>query len=242
MSNKNTVHFFDKIAKYYDKLNNVLSLGMHYRWRKKFMDFIHESWSLYPNELIVWDVGCGTGTSSKFLAENSKIPIRKLYGTDPSPEMIKHQVETPDYVKLIYCEDKDFPLKHSILSKGDYPEYTVWDSVHPVYIVATGMWSFRNMENIDDFFNSCRKLGVNRVHVLDFTNDYLNYPLWHTFGFFCKILDKIMGVKSYTHLYESVLNFSMYHVFSSATRVYRGKATIKMEKINNFTAMATIYL
>ncbi|WP_099974025.1 demethylmenaquinone methyltransferase [Lactobacillus terrae] len=74
---------FNEVAKNYDRMNNVITLGMQKKWRKK---------SMLPIDLtegqIALDVCCGTGDWTIELAKLVG-PSGHVYGVDISSEMIE---------------------------------------------------------------------------------------------------------------------------------------------------------
>tara|TARA_B100001250_G_scaffold370918_1_gene355388 strand:- start:209 stop:943 length:735 start_codon:yes stop_codon:yes gene_type:complete len=56
---------FTEVAKKYDLMNDLMSLGTHRIWKKKFIDIINPK----NNEKII-DVGSGTGDIAKYIIKN----------------------------------------------------------------------------------------------------------------------------------------------------------------------------
>lgn len=72
---------FDKIAPKYDFLNQLLSLGIHKRWRRKSVQLLIPS-----NPKIILDVATGTGD---FAIEANRILCpTKIIGVDISEGML----------------------------------------------------------------------------------------------------------------------------------------------------------
>lgn len=101
---------FDKIARTYDRLNRVMTLGLDRRWRKRAA---HEVVSGQWSEVCVLDVACGTGDMAVSLAERGCT----VTGVDLSEEMLaiakvkserlKVKVEIADAENLPF-EDESF--------------------------------------------------------------------------------------------------------------------------------------
>ncbi|HEY4182384.1 MAG TPA: bifunctional demethylmenaquinone methyltransferase/2-methoxy-6-polyprenyl-1,4-benzoquinol methylase UbiE [Kofleriaceae bacterium] len=72
---------FDKIARRYDRVNRVLSLGMDKGWRRRTV----RSLALGENAKVL-DVATGTGDLAIDLARMT--PTAKIVGLDPSPGML----------------------------------------------------------------------------------------------------------------------------------------------------------
>ena len=72
---------FSSVAQNYDIMNDLMSLGMHRLWKKRFVETVN----LKENEIIL-DVGSGSGDiASEILREN--LPTR-LYLLDLNQEML----------------------------------------------------------------------------------------------------------------------------------------------------------
>jgi demethylmenaquinone methyltransferase/2-methoxy-6-polyprenyl-1,4-benzoquinol methylase len=73
---------FDKIAKQYDRLNRIMSLGLDGNWRKNAVDWLNP----YSPENIL-DVACGTGDLSIMLKQ--RFHRANVSGADLSEEMMR---------------------------------------------------------------------------------------------------------------------------------------------------------
>jgi demethylmenaquinone methyltransferase / 2-methoxy-6-polyprenyl-1,4-benzoquinol methylase len=72
---------FDRIARRYDLLNRVLSLGLDRRWRRLTVDALE----LQPGQRVL-DLATGTGDLA--LAMLHRCPEARVIGLDPSPAML----------------------------------------------------------------------------------------------------------------------------------------------------------
>lgn len=82
---KNTQHIqkmFDEISKYYDKMNNIISLGFHYLI--KFLSI--RKLNLKPRSMIL-DLCCGTGDFTQIISKY--YPRTRVIGLDISEGMLK---------------------------------------------------------------------------------------------------------------------------------------------------------
>ncbi len=70
---------FGRIARRYDRLNRIMSLGMDGRWRQL------AAVSAKPDDSLALDIGTGTGD---FALELTKRGARRIVGADFSPEML----------------------------------------------------------------------------------------------------------------------------------------------------------
>lgn len=73
---------FDNISSYYDKTNNLMSLGTHY-----LIKYLALKSLVIKNESMVLDLCCGTGDFTKIFSCSS--PSSKVIGLDNSIEMLK---------------------------------------------------------------------------------------------------------------------------------------------------------
>lgn len=76
-------NLFDSIAKDYDKLNHILSLGVDRTWRKRALRQIAEE---RPQRIL--DIACGTGDFSIEIARHT-CPETQITGLDLSEGMLK---------------------------------------------------------------------------------------------------------------------------------------------------------
>ena len=70
---------FGRIARRYDRLNRIMSLGMDGRWRQQ------AAASAQPDAALALDIGTGTGDLAVELAKRG---ARRIVGADFSPEML----------------------------------------------------------------------------------------------------------------------------------------------------------
>jgi len=92
MNHKENDKLFNRIARDYDKLNRILSLGWHKSWRKNSV----EKLSLNENSVIL-DIATGTGD---FAVELLKYNPRIVIGLDPIYIMLRQAK-----IKLSSCRD-----------------------------------------------------------------------------------------------------------------------------------------
>jgi demethylmenaquinone methyltransferase/2-methoxy-6-polyprenyl-1,4-benzoquinol methylase len=72
---------FQSISRRYDRMNDLISLGMHRRWKRELTGKVEE---LRPRRVL--DVCCGTGDVSIAIART--MPGAQVVGLDFSPEML----------------------------------------------------------------------------------------------------------------------------------------------------------
>ena len=59
---------FQDVSDKYDLMNDLMSLGIHRIWKKKFMEYLNPQ----PNTKLI-DVASGTGDIAKLFLEKSKL-------------------------------------------------------------------------------------------------------------------------------------------------------------------------
>lgn len=75
---------FDRIAGVYDRMNSVMTAGLHHRWRERAADLAR----LAPGDAAL-DVACGTGDLAIELARRVG-PQGRVVGSDFSERMLDH--------------------------------------------------------------------------------------------------------------------------------------------------------
>jgi len=74
-----TVNLFDKVAGRYDSLNTFFSMGMDRLWRRRLAGAVSGS-------KTVLDIATGTGEVA--IETVDVLPEARVFGVDPSPEML----------------------------------------------------------------------------------------------------------------------------------------------------------
>lgn len=74
-----TVNLFDKVARRYDSLNTFFSMGMDRLWRRRLAGAVSGS-------KTVLDIATGTGEVA--IETVDVLPDARVFGVDPSPEML----------------------------------------------------------------------------------------------------------------------------------------------------------
>ena len=86
ISSDDNRRMFDRIARRYDLLNSVISLGMDGYWRRRAVA------ALAPEDgQIFLDVGCGTGDLAMEIVRQA--PHARVVGIDPAEAMLAHAGE-----------------------------------------------------------------------------------------------------------------------------------------------------
>jgi len=104
---------FSSVAPSYDLMNDLMSLGMHRLWKKRFVEII----DIKKNEIIL-DVGSGSGDiASEILKEN--IPT-SLYLLDLNEEMLsegRRRLEKEKNIKYIIGNAEKLNCKNNFFDK-----------------------------------------------------------------------------------------------------------------------------
>ena len=171
---------FDDISSYYDKVNNLISFGMHY-----FIKYsVLKSLNIVSIDKIL-DVCCGTGDNTKIISKISS--GSEVYGLDFSEKML-------DLAKI------KNPTKQFV--RGDCTNIPFDNFVFDFVIASFGL---RNIENrpraISEIHRVLKKNGK-FVH-LDFekTNLFISKLYMIFVGLVIKMLDKDRD--AYKYLIES---------------------------------------
>ncbi len=126
---------FDRIARRYDMLNRVLSMGIDQRWRKKTV----RAMNLKDGDRIL-DIATGTGDLAIMIAK--RYPNAKVVGLDPSVQMLERA--------KIKCAKKKLGLVD--LEVGDAQELPFEDNSFDACCIAFGI------RNVPD-----RRLGLQEM-------------------------------------------------------------------------------
>lgn len=113
---KEVEDLFDRISNKYDSMNNVITLGMHKRWRQETMKTLH----VQPGAVVL-DLCCGTGDWTLDLAQ-SVGTSGHVYALDFSVDMLKiaeRKIEAAGMesrVTLVQGDAMNLPFDNEIFS------------------------------------------------------------------------------------------------------------------------------
>ena len=80
---------FHRVAPVYDRMNDVMSLGLHRHWKTTFLQRLPCS-PVSPFPLSILELGCGTGDLSlRLLQKLSPRSPHQLVFSDPNPSMLE---------------------------------------------------------------------------------------------------------------------------------------------------------
>ncbi|AHX11825.1 ubiquinone/menaquinone biosynthesis methyltransferase family protein [Neorickettsia helminthoeca str. Oregon] len=216
---------FSSVSKRYDLTNDLMSAGIHRRWKRNFVKSI----GLIPNQLVL-DMAAGTGDITLRLLETDKSP--DVIMCDRNPEMLqiaKDRLLDNGYlsVKIVRAEAAELPFE---------------DNTFDHYVVAFGVRNFSDIQkSISEAHRVLRTGG--KFSCLEFSNvdnSYINM----IYGYYSRNFIPWIGEKvtqnrdAYVYLVESIKNFpdaeSFKQILSDTgfTRVKYEKATFGVVAIH----------
>lgn len=186
---------FDGIARRYDFLNHLLSLGIDKGWRKKA---IREVAAVSPKAIL--DVATGTGDMA--IAAHKAIPEALITGADISEGML--EVGRKKIAAL--------GLERSIqLQSGDSEHLPFADQSFDAVMCAYGVRNFENLEaGLRDMRRVLRPGG--KLVILEFSRPQ-RFPVKQFYHFYFRAILPVVGrivskhSRAYSYLPESVMAF-----------------------------------
>jgi demethylmenaquinone methyltransferase/2-methoxy-6-polyprenyl-1,4-benzoquinol methylase len=195
-------NMFDNISGNYDRLNQMLSLGIERIWKKKLVNAIKET---HPKKIL--DIATGTADIAVLQAE--RIPNASIIGLDLAPKMIEYASEK---VRKKNLQDR------IELVVGDSENLQYDDNSFDAVSISFGVRNFENLEKGLSEINRVIKKG-GKIFVLEFSKPTI-FPYKQLFNFyFGNILPRIgswisKDKSAYTYLFESVQSFPDYEKFT----------------------------
>jgi demethylmenaquinone methyltransferase/2-methoxy-6-polyprenyl-1,4-benzoquinol methylase len=186
---------FDNIARRYDFLNRLLSLGIDKIWRKKAIDQLKDLQLKYMLDVA-------TGTADVALEMARRLRPDKIVGLDISTEMLhfgREKVAKQGWSEVIE------------LVQGDSENLPFQDNTFDAITVAFGVRNFENLERGLAEMNRVLKPG-GRLVVLEFSKPTA-FPFRQLFQFYFKNILPLIGrwtsqdSRAYRYLFESVQVF-----------------------------------
>ena len=196
MGKENVNKIFQSVANKYDLMNDLMSFGLHRKWKKRFVELIDLN---FKKKNIILDVGCGTGDIMFQINNKSKLNSNYLaYLVDPNMEMMKYGIKKfkKKYISWVASYGEKLPFKNNMFD------------------LVTMSFSLRNVDNIKITLNE-----INRVLKKDgqflclefgkIKNVAINsiYKIYSD-NFIPELGEKITGNKeAYKYLVESIKRF-----------------------------------
>ncbi|MBA3704958.1 MAG: bifunctional demethylmenaquinone methyltransferase/2-methoxy-6-polyprenyl-1,4-benzoquinol methylase UbiE [Bacteroidetes bacterium] len=217
---------FNNIAPKYDFLNQLLSLGIHKRWRKKA---IHLLQNHQPKKIL--DIATGTGD---FAIEAIKLNPEMVTGIDISEGMLKLGV---DKINKLGLQNK------IELKLGDSENLSFPNASFDAVTVGFGVRNFENLEKgINEIYRVLNSNGI--LAVLEFSKPG-KFPIKQIYRFYFKYITPAIGKlfskdsSAYTYLPESVNAFPDGELFLAILK----KAGFEETKAISLTfGIASIYI
>ena len=196
MEKENVNKIFQSIAGKYDLMNDLMSFGLHRKWKEKFVDLIDLN---LKKKNIILDLGCGTGDIIFQINNKSKLNSNYLAClVDPNTEMMKHGIKKfkKKNISWLASYGEKLPFKNN---KFD---------------LVTMSFSLRNVENIKITLNEINRvlkkdgqflcLEFGKIKNLAINSIYKIY----SDSFIPELGKKITGnKKAYKYLVESIKRF-----------------------------------
>jgi demethylmenaquinone methyltransferase/2-methoxy-6-polyprenyl-1,4-benzoquinol methylase len=144
---------FDRIARRYDLLNHLLSLGQDIRWRKKVARFLANKYDQY-----ILDLATGTGDQLLYLFSCSD-RIDRALGTDLALKMLDRGREK---VKKRKLDDR------IVLEEGDAENIQYPDNTFDAVTISFGIRNVMSVErSLSEMYRVLKPAG--RVLILEFS-------------------------------------------------------------------------
>lgn len=184
---------FDNIAHRYDRLNQVLSLGIHHGWRRKAVDMLMSEKPEY-----ILDLATGTGD---FAIEALRTGAKKITGADISEGMMKFGAEK---IKKLGLENKiEFV-------KGDAENLPFADKTFDAITIGFGVRNFQDLEKgLSDMLRVLKPGG--KVVILEFSKAKGWFKPFYNlyFRYLLPIIGKFISkdTSAYSYLPDSVNAF-----------------------------------
>ena len=150
---------FSEVYEKYDLMNDIMSLGIHRAWKKKFIDWMNPQ----PNSNLI-DVACGTGDISKIFLNRLR-EKGKVVCVEPNIKMLnqgKDRLKNFSSINWINSSAESIPVK---------------DNTFDYYTISFGI---RNVTDINATFKEALRIlkPGGRFMCLEFskiTNETLNF-------------------------------------------------------------------
>jgi len=217
---------FNDIAFRYDLLNQLLSFGIHNRWRKKAISFIAQS-----KPRLILDIATGT---ADFAIEAASVNPEKITGIDIAEEMLVIGRKKIEHKKLAGCIE---------LLQADSENIPFPDNHFDAATVGFGVRNFENLEKgLSEICRTLKKGGT--LAILEFSIPE-SFPMKQLYNFYlkniCPLLGRIISKNpvAYTYLFKSVSGFPYGENFR---KILLGSGFAQAKAFPQTFGIVTIYL
>ena len=183
---------FNKVFDKYDLMNDFMSLGVHRRWKKDFIQMLNPT-----SEKKLIDVGCGTGDIADLYIKLTNNNTRILC-IDPNKKMIDEG-------------KKKLKKYENIIWKIGYAEdLKVEDNIYDFYTISFALRNAKDLnKSLSEAYRVLKKGG--RFFCLEFSkinNDYLDF-LYQNYSKLIPIVGAFVvgDNKPYEYLVKSIKEF-----------------------------------
>ena len=195
---------FNEIAFRYDLLNQLLSFGIHKRWRRKAIGLIKAEILSLPagqagSKSEILDIATGT---ADFAIDGARLNPKKITGIDISDDMLAIGRKKVEVKKLSHLIE---------LIHADSENLSFSDNYFDAATVGFGVRNFENLEKgLSEICRVLKKGGT--FAVLEFSIPE-KFPMKQLYNFYlssiCPLLGKIISKNpvAYTYLFRSVSEF-----------------------------------
>jgi demethylmenaquinone methyltransferase/2-methoxy-6-polyprenyl-1,4-benzoquinol methylase len=188
---------FDHIALKYDLLNNILSFGTHWLWKKRLVRKVLET-----KPATALDGATGTGDIARLIAKKGP----KVTGIDISQNMLNVAISKKD--NICYKQDDLTSLSFS-------------DNDFDVSCVSFGV---RNVEDLEKCMSELARVTKNAVYILEFgqpQNKFFKWAYFKIMKLFIPITGMLFQDKdSYEYLISSSEKFPCGEKFFNGLNEY----------------------
>ena len=195
---------FNQIAFRYDLLNQLLSFGIHKRWRRKAIQFLKSRIQNPESRIFLLDIATGTADFAIDAAKLIPIAIgtEKIIGIDISEDMLAIGRKKVEEKKLSQVIE---------LKKADCENLPFENNSFDAATVGFGIRNFENLEK--GLSEVCRVLKKDGTFaILEFSIPQ-KFPLKQFYHFYlstiCPLLGRMISKNpvAYDYLFKSVINF-----------------------------------
>ncbi len=188
----NIKNLFDSIAKNYDKLNTIISLGLHKKVKKNSIEEIPLK---MPSKIL--DLCCGTADIGIIMSK--KFPDSEIFCVDFSDEMLKiarEKTQKYNNIKVLSADALDMPFD---------------DDFFDISVISFGL---RNLDDIKKGLLEMKRVTKKDGYVVNLdTGKVANINLMPLFYLFFNVLMPFLGkifhgkIMPYKYLSESAKTF-----------------------------------